>query len=126
MFIPLLSKPVLDEYRAVLSDDALLERFPELDPEIVEIAIRRLRFVSDYVAFPNTSFIYPRDPQDQKFIELAIAMQATHILSFDKDLLSLPTSPTEAGKRFRQRLPGIAVLSATTFMERHANAMQEI
>ena len=32
-FLPLLSKPVMDEYRAVLLDDAMAERFPEIHRE---------------------------------------------------------------------------------------------
>jgi putative PIN family toxin of toxin-antitoxin system len=85
--IPLLSKPVTDEYRAVLNDPALATRFRELNPETVEMVIERLRYVGDYTRLPNIEFEYNRDPRDQKFLELAIALKATHILSFDADLL---------------------------------------
>jgi len=94
-FIPLLSKPVLDEYRAVLSDKVLVERFPELTPELVEITIRRLRYVGDYIRTPAIRFEFPRGARDERFIELAIALRATHLVSFDEDLLSLPRSQTE-------------------------------
>ena len=97
LFIPLLSKPVLDEYRATLGDEGLISRFPELTNELVESAIHRLRFVSDYIRSTHVSFDYPRDPGDQKFIELAIALEATHLISADKDLLSLPRSRTAEG-----------------------------
>jgi len=124
LVVPLVSKPVLDEYRAVLNDGALAERFPEITPELVEITIRRLRFVSDYIRAPQIVFEYRRDARDQKFIELAIALRATHIISFDKDLLSMPTSRSEAGKRFRQRLPGVKVLTAAEFLERYARTLR--
>jgi predicted nucleic acid-binding protein len=62
LFVPLLSKPVLDEYRAVLSDPELLERFPDITPRLVEVTLRRLRFVCDYVRSPRARFEYPRDP----------------------------------------------------------------
>lgn len=75
LFIPLLSKPVLDEYR--------------------------------------------RDPRDEKFLELAISLKATHIVSSDRDLLSLSQERNEAGKRFRQRLPGALVIEAGAFIHRH-------
>lgn len=90
MIIPLLSKPVLDEYRSVLTEAELVERFPELTRKLAEISIRRLRFVGEYVRSPKTRFDFPRDSRDAKFIELAIRLNATHILSSDKDLLSLP------------------------------------
>jgi putative PIN family toxin of toxin-antitoxin system len=74
--IPLLSKFVIDEYRAVLSDAIIGERFPELRPELIEITVRRLRFVGDYVRIPQSRFVYRRDPRDEKFLELAIALDA--------------------------------------------------
>ena len=123
LFVPLLSKPVLDEYRAVLSDEVLIRRFPEITAEIVEVTIRRLRFVSDYIRTPNVEFEYPRDAADEKFLELAIALKATHLVSLDKDLLSLSASRSDAGKRFRQRLPSTKILAPTEFIERYAGTL---
>jgi predicted nucleic acid-binding protein len=51
------------------------------------------------------------------FVELAIAGEATHLVTLDSDLLSLPTARTDAGKRFRQRLPNLAVQSPQSFIE---------
>jgi putative PIN family toxin of toxin-antitoxin system len=116
VFITLLSKPVLDEYRAVLLDDLIAERFPEITPKLVEVTIRRLRFVGDDVRSPRSRFEYRRDKRDQKFFELAITLRATHILSADNDLLSLPQAQNEEGKRFRQRLPGVEVMEAASFL----------
>lgn len=120
IFIPLLSKPVLDEYRAVLLDKAIVERFPEITPRVVDITVRRLHFVSDYLRSPKVRFEFLRDVADQKFIELAIGLKATHILSSDKDLLSLPRGRSDAGRRFRQRLPEIEVLAAEGFIQKYA------
>ena len=61
--------------------------------------IRRLRFVGDYLRSPRSRFDYRRDERDQKFLELAISLRATHILSADKDLLFLPEGQSEASKR---------------------------
>jgi putative PIN family toxin of toxin-antitoxin system len=118
-FVPLLSRPVLDEYWTVLSDPIILRKFPRLDLELVKTLMRDLRYVSDYVRSCDAEFSYPRDQRDAKFIELAISLKATHILSYDNDLLSLPTSRTEAGRRFRQRLPETAVLDAGEFLKRY-------
>ncbi|HXE55674.1 MAG TPA: putative toxin-antitoxin system toxin component, PIN family [Tepidisphaeraceae bacterium] len=118
-FITLLSKPVLDEYRAVLTNEQIVGRFPEITPELVEITIRRLRFLGEYLRSPTSQFPYQRDPGDSKFIELAIDLRATHILSFDKDLLSLPRNRGDAGRRFRQRLRGAEVVDAGEFLRKH-------
>jgi predicted nucleic acid-binding protein len=87
--------------------------------ELVEITLRRLRFLGEYLRAPAARFEYPRDPADEKFIELAIELQATHILSFDKDLLSLPRGRGDAARRFRQRLPKVEVFDAGEFVEQH-------
>lgn len=107
----------------VLTDEEIVAKFPEITPKLVEITIRRLRFIGEYLRTPIARFEYPRDPADQKFVELAIDLQATHILSFDQDLLSLPRSRGEAGRRFRQRLPGVQVVDAPTFLDRHGAAL---
>lgn len=122
-FIPLFSKPLLDEYRAVLSDPALVERFPHLTLQLVEVTIRRLRFIGDYVRTPKARFEYPRDPRDEKLIELAITLRATHIVSDDNDLLALPTSRTTAGRIFRQRLPNVEVLEAGNLLRSRGNSI---
>ena len=122
----MLSKPVLDEYRAVLLDEAISQRFPEITPDIVEVTARRLRFIGEYVRSPKSRFLYSRDPRDEKFIELAISLRATHILSSDRDLLSLPKSRTEAGERFRQRLPKVEVLEAAEFIQAHGASFDAV
>lgn len=104
----------------MLADEQVVSRFPEITPDLVEITIRRLRFIGEYLAIPRARFEYRRDPDDQKFIELAIDLNATHILSFDKDMLSLPGSRGDAGTRFRQRLPEVRVMDANQFIERYS------
>ena len=105
LFVPLLSKPVLDEYREILLDPELRESLPRLTPQRVELTLRRLRFVADVVTTARVHFELPRDPRDAKFIELAIAGRASHLITFDKDLLTLSGSRADAGRRLRQRAP---------------------
>lgn len=70
----LLNKPVISEYRFILGDPAITDRYPELSAGKVEIALRRLRYVGDTVRNAPT-FHFPRDPRNAKFIELAIAAE---------------------------------------------------
>lgn len=115
----LLSKPVLAEYRAVLTDPVVVGRFPELTPQRVEVALRRFRYLGDYLRSVKTRFALPRDPRDEMFIELAIAGGATHIISADDDLLALASGRGESAKRLRQRLPGVRVLDPARFLDAH-------
>jgi putative PIN family toxin of toxin-antitoxin system len=95
--IALLSKPLIDEYRRVLS------RLRDFDEAItsfhIEAILRRLRYFGEYRRLVHSSFHFRRDPTDSKLIELAIDAHATHIISYDADLLTLPESRGEAGKR---------------------------
>ncbi len=116
--VTLLSKSVLTEYREILSDPELAGSVAR-GPGAVEDLLGALRFIGEYFAEVNIRFEFPRDPDDATFIELAIAGRATHIITHDKDLLSLPTSRSDAGKRFRQRLPGVQVVDAATFVRKH-------
>jgi putative PIN family toxin of toxin-antitoxin system len=112
----LLSRPVMREYRGVLARDELTHAHPAITPEVVRLVIERLRYSADVVDPVRARFRYDRDPDDACFLELAIAGAGTHIITYDNDLLSLPTQQTDAGKRFRQRLPRVQVLDGGEFM----------
>lgn len=118
--VPLFSSRVLEEYRRVLLAPIIIDRFPNLTPRRVDSVLHRLRYIGDECRTSRIRFEFPRDPDDAKFIELAIAGQATHLLTMDDDLLSLPTSRTDAGKRFRQRLPNLEVQTPQSFIEQWA------
>ena len=115
--IPLLSPPVIAEYRTVLLHPAITAKFAKLTTRRVELAIHRLRYVGDEYRTIRVKFEFERDPRDAMFVELAIAGDATHLVTMDSDLLSLPAARTDAGKRFRQRLPNLAVQSPQSFIE---------
>jgi putative PIN family toxin of toxin-antitoxin system len=117
--IPLLSTLVIAEYRAVLLHPVITSRFPHLTPRRVELAIHRLRYIGDEYRKVSARFTLERDPRDAMFVELAIVGSATHLITMDGDLLSLPHARTDAGKRFRQRLPHITVTTPQMFIERN-------
>jgi putative PIN family toxin of toxin-antitoxin system len=121
--IPLLSPPVLAEYRVVLSHPAITSRFPELTQRQIELALHRLRYIGDEYRKMRVKFQFQRDPRDAMFIELAIAGDATHLLTMDADLLSLPTARTDAGRRFRQRLPRLTLETPQSFVQNWAKEL---
>ena len=115
--IPLLSSAVLAEYRAILLHPAICAKFANLTVRRVELALHRLRYVGDVYRNIRVRFELERDPRDAMFVELAIAGEATHLVTMDADLLSLPTARTDAGKRFRRRLPRLVVQTPQSFIE---------
>jgi putative PIN family toxin of toxin-antitoxin system len=118
--ITLLSKPVLAEYCEILSDPELVGDDPQSAPAVEDL-LEALRFVGEYLPTVRPRFELPRDPDDAIFIELAIAGSATHIITHDKDLLQLRASRSDAGRRFRQRLPQTGIVTAAGFLQQYAD-----
>lgn len=112
----LMSRPVQAEYRRVLGSAEILRRNPEITQEAIELVLRRLRYVGEYLRQIKAKFRFERDPDDEPFIELAIAGGASHIVTSDNDLLSLIGGRDDAARRFRQRMPGIRVLRPAGFL----------
>ena len=118
-----LSKPLLSEYRDVLTDHDLVARYPELEERKVRTAIERLKYVGDTTVTAHVRFEYLRDRKDEKLITLTIAAEATHLITTDRDLLDLPGGRDEAAKRFRQRVRHVAVLPPEEFVRRHGDIL---
>lgn len=85
----------------------------------MELVLARLRFIGDYRRNVKAKFSGLRDKTDEKFVELAIDAEATHLLSYDDDLLSLMSAHTDVAERFRHRLPRIEVLRPDEFLARY-------
>ena len=58
-----------------------------------------------------------------KLIILAIAGDASHLVTTDRDLLELPSGRGDASKRFRQRLPNTEVLTPQAFVDHYGRAL---
>jgi putative PIN family toxin of toxin-antitoxin system len=81
----LLSFPVLAELKEVLGRQQF-RRYVEEDE--VRRFISALVHEAEWVE-ARMQIVASRDPKDDKFLELALSGQATHIISGDKDLLTL-------------------------------------
>ena len=97
-----LSRQILDEYQRVAEN--LSSKFPTVD--IVPI----LELVTIHAQFVDTQgfdFNVCEDPDDDKFIECAVAGKCTTIISGDKHLLSL------------SGYQGITILNSRNFVEKY-------
>lgn len=102
----LLSIPVLIELDEVL-------RRPKFDRHLSEEL--RLEFLAALVreaelVEPTCDLHVCRDPNDDKFLNLAVSGRATHIISGDADLLVI------------HPFQGIVILSPIEFLQRHADS----
>jgi uncharacterized protein len=115
----LMSRPVQAEYRRVLGSPEILKRNPQITPEAIELVLRRLRYLGQFLGHVTARFALDRDPDDEPFIELAIEGSATHLVTNDRDLRSLPRGHDDAAKRLRQRTPGLRVLRAAEYLREY-------
>ena len=103
------SREILDEVREVLSRSKLRKKNPDITGERVDALLTR---VSDKAAIVDTvpqHFSYVRDPRDEKYINLAIEVEADYLVSRDQDLLDLMTGCADECKDFRRRFRSLKV-----------------
>ena len=111
-----LSRPVLRELNAVLHYPEVRTHFPSLTEERIVRFLEQLRYRSRFVRDVRHVFDYPRDSQDETYIDLAAAAKAQYLVSRDKDLLSLMTGHSLLCKQFRQKLNPLRIVTPEVFL----------
>lgn len=112
-----LSREVLAEVQDVLNRPEIRVHFPDLSDEIVGAFLKRLQKLSVLVRLVPKKFSYPRDEDDEPYINLAVAADANFIISRDRDLLDLMTGHTDECKEFRQRFRALRVVEPAEFLD---------
>ena len=111
------SDAVRAEVREVLSRQKLLRKYPQLaSPWVAEFLESTFARAINFEAVPDV-FRYPRDPNDEPYLNLAFAARAVYLVSRDKDLLDLQSPDSESGQELRQMLPQLAVLDPAAFLQ---------
>lgn len=110
------SREVLAEAEDVLNRPKIRTHFPDLSDEIVGAFLKRLQQLSVLVHPVPKKFSYPRDEDDEPYIDLAVAAGADFIISRDKDLLDLMTGHADECKEFRQRFRPLRVVDPAEFL----------
>ena len=106
-----LSPDVLAEVTEVLNRPKLQRKFKTLTPELADAFIRDLTDKAEFLSDIPQVFAYPRDPDDEPYINLAIAAAARYLVTWDNDLLDLMDEATAVGSDFRQRFPHLRILT---------------
>lgn len=107
-----LSGDVLNEFREVCSRQKLQKRFPSLTPQRVETVLMSLQSRALIPADVPKVYSYLRDPDDEPYLNLAIAADASYLVSRDRDLLDLMNEHV-----FRQRFPNLMILEPVAFLQ---------
>lgn len=100
-----------------LSRSSLRDNYPLLTDERVEGLISLLRWKAELVRRVPEHFTYPRDPNDEPYLNLAIEAQADYIVTRDNDLLDLMKWTTEEGREFQKRFRSLRIVDPVTFLK---------
>ncbi|MBI3822723.1 MAG: putative toxin-antitoxin system toxin component, PIN family [Planctomycetes bacterium] len=106
------SSRIMAEVRDVLARPKIRKRFPLLTSESVDEFLVNVEKKAIVVDDAPCVFALPRDPKDESYINLALAVGAMYLVSRDKDLLDLMND-----KDFRKRYPGLTILDPAAFLK---------
>ena len=110
-----LGADVLEEIRDVLTRPKLRAKFPALTTEAVDAFLAHHLRLATWIDDVPEHYTLARDPDDSKYINLAIAAGAPYLVTTDFDLLDLMEPQSTAGIDFRSRFPGIQFVSPSAF-----------
>jgi putative PIN family toxin of toxin-antitoxin system len=113
----IISRFVLTELRDVCLRPHLVRRFRLSESRVVAF-VAQVEDVATLVEMVPHVFDYPRDPDDEHYVDLAVASHARLIVSRDNDLLALEDPGNENGLSFHQRFPDLTILTPEELLER--------
>jgi putative PIN family toxin of toxin-antitoxin system len=112
-----LSPDVLEEIEDVLHRPELLQKFPLLKSEDSQMLLRTARNKSMLLSPPAKAFVLPRDPDDEIYIDLAVAAGAEYLVTWnERHLTYLMRRDTPEGKDFCARFPNLKIVDPPTFL----------
>jgi putative PIN family toxin of toxin-antitoxin system len=106
------SAVTLDEIREVLNRPKIRKSFPKLTDENVLDFLDHLVDKGHLVEDVPRAYQYERDPDDEPFLNLAIAAQAPFIVSRDNDFLDLMKD-----EAFRKTYPDLSIVDPVAFLQ---------
>lgn len=117
LFSLAISPETLTELRDVLFRSRLRRDFPLLTDEKVERLIDLLLLKGRLFRNVPKRFEFPRDPDDEPYLNLAIEASAQFLVTRDRDLLDLMGWDTEEGRNFQSRFRELRVLDPVAFLK---------
>ena len=100
-----LSDPILYEIKDVLGRDMIRQKFPALTDAAIESFLRDLEEMGIVTERIEKRVSMENDPKDEKYVNLAIKIDADFLISRDKHLLSLMKIES-----FRESYPALTIL----------------
>ena len=110
-----LGPDVLAEIRDVLTRPKLVAKYPALTKQAIDAFLAQHLRLATWIHDVPEHYVLARDPADSKYLNLAITAGAPHVVTDDLDLLDLMDPPSTAGIDFRNRFPGVEIVTPTAF-----------
>jgi putative PIN family toxin of toxin-antitoxin system len=111
-----MSEACLEEIEDVLRRPEVRQSFPNLTNEKVDEFVALVRIVAEFIDPVPHAYDLPADPDDERYINLAIACGGVFLVSWDKHLRNLANPNHPEGMRFRKAHPTIAVMDPREFL----------
>jgi predicted nucleic acid-binding protein len=105
----------LSEIRDVLTRPRLVAKFPALTEQAIDAFLAQHLRIATWINDVPDHYVVARDPDDSKYVNLAITAGASHVVTDDLDLLDLMVPSSVAGIDFRNRFPGVQIVTPTEF-----------
>lgn len=110
------SEEILREVRDVLRREELRRKLPAIKDRLVNALLLKLEGRAILTTNVPEEYQYDRDPDDEKYLNLAVVSNASYLVSKDDDLLDLISTDTDVARRFRTRYPFLQILTASDFV----------
>lgn len=110
------SDVALEEIREVLQRPAIRRAFPRLTDQSVQDFLEHIVEKAQKMEHVPAVYRLTRDPDDEPYVDLAIASKAGFLVSRDKDLLDLMKN-----EEFRNTYQSLSILDPVAFL-RHVRA----
>src|SRR5258708_32184365 len=111
-----ISEAIVAEVRDVLTRPRVRLRFPALTDELIERFLVALGKRALTIPGVPRVFLYERDRKDEPYINLAIAAEASYLVSRDPDVLGLANPDDPDGERLRHYAPRLQILDPGSFL----------
>lgn len=112
----LLSEEILAELTEVLERSEMRARFHSLTKKRLTEFLQYPRETGELIkAIPHVIHL-ERDPDDEPYLNLALAGQAHVLVTWDKDLLDLENQSSTVGAILRKMSPSLRILAPDSFL----------
>jgi putative PIN family toxin of toxin-antitoxin system len=105
------SDAILEEVRDVLGRPRIRAKNPAITDDSIQQFCDRIEKVAHKIDLVPASFALARDPDDEPYLNLAIAVSADYLVTRDKDMLDLMQDSA-----FRARYPSLTILDPVALL----------